>query len=108
MSEIVWTESPGYDASPSLESWRKEIGQYYQIMKVLVDEDPREAFQHLSQFSARASEMRSNIAIQEGRREAAFRLKIIDPFLDECDRQFRVLSRIHAIRQMEWDMARGT
>ncbi len=104
MSEIVWAA----EHVNSLENWRKEIGDYYQQMKVLVDVDPREAFQHLSQFSARASEMRSIISVQEDRREASFRIKIIDPFLEECDRQFRVLSRIHAIRQMEWDMSKGT
>ena len=62
--------------------------------------DPSEIFQNLSQFTARASEMRAMIAEHETRQEGAFRIKVIDPFIDECDRQFKVHSRALATEEM--------
>lgn len=93
----------------SLDGWRKEIAQYYAVMKVMVDLDPTTVFQHLSQFSARASEMRSMIpSLKETREQASFRLRIIDPFIEECDRQFKIHSRIQAIREMDARLAGGS
>lgn len=91
-----------------LESWRKEISGYYQIMKDMIDMDPTSVFQQLSQFSARASEMRSLIpALRESREQSSFRIRIIDPFIEECDRQFKIHSRLQAIREMDARLAGG-
>lgn len=91
-----------------LDAWRKEISKCYQLMKVLVDMDPSDAFRHLSQFSARASEMKSLIpAMRESREQASFRIRILDPFLEECDRQFRINSRIQAVKEMDAKLAGG-
>lgn len=90
-----------------LDGWKQEITEYYGQMKRMVDMDPTAVFQHLSQFSARASEIRSQIGPQEGKREAAFRIRIVDPFIEECDRQFKIHSRIQAIREMDARLAGG-
>lgn len=104
MSEgITWEK----ERPTGLDAWREEISDCYQILKVLVDMDPSDAFRHLSQFSARASEMRSLISVREGREQANFRIKVIDPFLDECDRQFRINSRIQAVKEMDAKLAGG-
>lgn len=91
----------------SLEGWKKEIGTYYTVMKMMIDMDPTEVFQTLSQFSARASEMRSQISRQETREQSNFRLRVLDPFIEECDRQFKIHSRIQAIREMDARLAGG-
>lgn len=91
-----------------LDSWKDEIAGYFGVMQKLIDMDAIAAFQHLSQFSARASEIRSQLGTQESRREAAFRIRIIDPFIEECDRQFKIHSRIQAIREMDARLAGGS
>lgn len=90
-----------------IEGWKEEIADAYRIMLRLVDMDPTEVFRHLSQFSARASEIRSQIGPMEGKREAQFRIRIIDPFIEECDRQFKIHSRLIAIQEMDARLAGG-
>lgn len=90
-----------------LDSWRQELAESYVVMKNLGFMDPSDVFLRLSQFSARASEMRSQMVLHEGRREYAFRTKIIDPFIEECERQFKFHSRLQAIREMDARLAGG-
>ena len=101
---VVGQPEPARDR---LDLWKAEIAGCYETMKRLVDMDPTEVFQSLSQFSARASEIRSQIGPVEGKREAAFRIRIIDPFIEECDRQFKIHSRIIAIHEMDARLAGG-
>lgn len=117
MSEMRWQDGPRDKtlASPStytrpndtLQGWKKEIAAYYQTMFNFINMDSIEVFQQLSQFSARASEMRSRIPANAARDENNFRIKIIDPFIEECDRQFKLHSRIQAIMEMEARMSGG-
>lgn len=90
-----------------LDGWRAEIADFYSTMRVFNDADPTEVFMQLSQFSGRASEIRSKLTEHEGRREANFRIKVIDPFIEECDRQFKIHSRLQAIREMDAKLAGG-
>lgn len=103
--EILWETKAKPDNT--IAAWRQEISDCYQVLKVLVDMDVNDAFRTLSQFSARASEMRSLIVLREGREQAAFRIKVLDPFLEECDRQFRVNSRIQAVKEMDAKLSGG-
>ncbi len=117
MSEITWeTErrvaplppSPTYQRpDDTLAGWKKEIAGYYETMYEFVNMDSLTVFQNLSQFSARASEMRSRIPANAARDVNNFRIKIIDPFIEECDRQFKLHSRIQAIMEMEARMSGG-
>lgn len=91
-----------------LAAWRREIGIYYGTMKTLSDMEPTEAFISLSQWSARASEIRMQLGTTETKREATFRIRVIDPFIEECDRQFKIHSRIQAIREMDARLAGGS
>lgn len=91
----------------TIEGWRSEIADYYGTMKDFIYSDSITIFQNLSQFSARASEMRSRISSTAGREETNFRTRVIDPFIEECDRQFKLFSRIQAIQEMEARMAGG-
>lgn len=78
-----------------------ELLGYYAIMQKLNNMEPTEVFQKLSSFSARASEVRTMLVRVDSRRSTNFRTKEIDPFLTECDRQFKIHSRIQATREME-------
>ena len=85
-------------------SFQGELDQYYAEMQDLCVMDPVEVFMKLSAFSARVSEMRSQLVRVDSRRSSSFRTKEVEPFLDECDRQFKIHSRIQAFREMELKM----
>lgn len=102
MTEIVYQTKQN-----SIADWKKEISGYYQRMKVFIDTDALTVFQSLSQFSARASEIRSMISSNASREETTFRTRVLDPFLEECDRQFKLHSRIQAINELDARLAGG-
>lgn len=87
--------------------FQNELDAYYEVMQLLNKMDPSEVMQKLSSFSARASEMRSQLVRVDSRRSNAFRTREVDPFLLECDRQFKVHSRLQSFREFDWKMAGG-
>lgn len=117
MSEITWeTErrvaplppSPTYQRpDDTLAGWKKEIAGYYEIMYEFINTDSLTVFQNLSQFSARASEMRSRIGTTASKDWQNLRIRVIDPFIEECDRQFKYHSRIQAINELDARLAGG-
>ena len=61
----------------------------------------------IASYAAYASEMRGRVVRSESRRMQAFRTRELDPFLDQCEFQFKVWSRYQSVRQMEYDLTRG-
>lgn len=114
MSEFV-LENPNpvveaYEPDPEkgiVGNYLDEMGSYYQTMKQFNDMEPTDVLQALSSFSARASEIRSMLQRVDSKRSYALRTKHIDPFIEECDRQFKVHSRIQSIRETDYKLARG-
>jgi hypothetical protein len=90
-----------------VDSWRAELDEGYTTMRKFGSMDITDVLLCLSAFSARAAEMRAQCNRVENRKAAAFRTREVDPFLEEVDRQFRIHSRLQAVRQMEWDAMRG-
>lgn len=84
-----------------------ELDAYYVVMQQLNLMDTAEVLQQLSSWSARASEMRTQLVRVESRKSNAFRTREVDPFLDECDRQFKIHSRLQSLRELDWKMASG-
>jgi len=85
-----------------LNGWRAELDEFYDVMNCFgVDED--EIFRSLSGMSARASQMRSQVVRKETRGLQVFRTQEVDPFLKECDRQFKIWSRVFSVSQFEWE-----
>lgn len=82
-----------------------ELDAYYVQMRGFQREDVTDIFMALAAFTARASEVRSHLSRQFSKRIDSFRTKELDPFIDECDRQFRVWSRMQSVRQMEADLS---
>lgn len=87
--------------------FQQEFDSYYAAMRHFSDRDVTEIFMAVAAFSARACEIRSNLIRNESRRAAAFRTREIDPFLEACEFQFKVWSRLQSVRQMEVDLSRG-
>jgi len=90
-----------------LSAWRQELSGYYKEMIEFRFEEPDEIFRKLSAWTARASYMRHKIMASESRSWTAFRTKEIDPFIAECDRQFKNWSRNLSFLAMDWDMQKG-
>jgi hypothetical protein len=86
---------------------REEVDGYLVTLRTLNSHPPDEVFALLSGISARLVELRVISHRSESRRLTALRSHEIDPLLEQCDRAFRLHSRIQATRQMEWDAMRG-
>lgn len=91
-----------------ISGFREELDSYYQAMLLFNKMDPVEVFQTLSQFSARASEIRMGLMRVDNRKNTSFRTHEIDPFISECDRQFKLHSRIQAIKEMDARLSGGS
>lgn len=84
-----------------------ELDGYYALMREFSGADMTEILMGLAAFSARASEIRTVLVREENRRAQSFRTKELDPFLEEVDRQFKVWSRLQAVRDMEFRASGG-
>lgn len=87
-----------------LKTWMTELDGYFEQMENFREEEPDVIFADLSAWTARASHMRSIINRNESRTHQNFRIKQIDPFISECDRQFKVWSRVFSVQSMDFNM----
>lgn len=91
--------------SNGLEGWRDEVRTYLHEMQSFDRNTPDQTFMKLAAYTARASEIRSLTFDLDTRANTAFRTKHLDPFIDECERQFRYWSRVVTVQQTEIDLA---
>jgi hypothetical protein len=84
---------------------RQEIDGYFCRLKQLNSLPPDGVFATLSAITARLGEIRLSLVRSESRRLTALRTREIDPLIDECDRQFRLHSRIQACRTFDWEVS---
>lgn len=95
------------DISGSIKFWRDEITEYFTEMSKFSSFELGDILIKLSSYSARVSAIRNEVVRSAKRDATAFRTQEIDPFLTECDRQFKIWSRYQAVVQYEWEMSRG-
>ena len=50
--------------------------------------------------------IRTKIVRTENKRYSSFRTKEIEPFITECQFQFKVYSRMHSVTSLEWEMVK--
>lgn len=86
---------------------RAILDQYYAAMRDFSDEDLGDVLMKIAAYSAYAAELRGKIVRSETRRATSFRTKELDPFLTQCEFQFKVWSRYQSVRQMEYDLSKG-
>lgn len=87
---------------------REEIDGFFDIMNAFPAFDSSEIFQNIAAFTARASFIRTQIMrMPENRQMTNFRTKELDPFIEECDRQFKIWSRAFSVQSQEWEMTKG-
>ena len=68
---------------------------------------PDEIFRSLSAFTARMNHIRTGIVRTDNKRYSSFRTKEIEPFITECDRQFKIWSRSLTSYALDFDMSKG-
>lgn len=84
-----------------------ELDQYYAECKDYKDQEPDQVLIHISGVLARLTEVRAGLMRRNKGWAEQLRLKEVDPLLDSVDKQFRIHSRLQAIRQMDFDITRG-
>lgn len=90
-----------------LKSFRSEMNECYKVMKSFNMMEPGDIFKTLAGFTARFSEVRSWTVRSDSKTWRSFRTQEIDPFIQECERQFKYWSRFLSDRTLDWDMAKG-
>lgn len=86
---------------------REELAGYYEDMEQFSEMEPKEILMKISAWSARVNHIRMHLIKKEDRPLAILRTKTIDPFLSECQFQFKVWSRLLSASQLEWEQSRG-
>lgn len=90
-----------------LVAYRRELDAYWVNMRGFASMEPDQVLIALSAYTARVGEMRKNCWRDGGRLASKLRTEEIDPFIEECDRQFKFHSRLQSTRELDWQMTRG-
>lgn len=86
------------------EAIQEELDSWYRKMKTFPSREPTDILLLLSGWTARASEIRGMLWRINTTRASQIRIREIEPFLQECDRQFKIHSRIVSTREIEVKM----
>lgn len=103
--ETKITKSTG--KNNSVQGIRAELDAYFEEMKNFEECQVDEIFLKLSSWTARASELRMLLYRDSRAQASALRSREIEPFIEECERQFRYHSRRHAVMEMDFKMSGG-
>lgn len=92
----------------TVEEWREELlGYLKEMYKFKELADPHEILIKLSGFSVRARYMHQVTGASNSREAKDFRYEEIIPFLQECEYQRQIWSRIGTLIKDEWEMSKG-
>lgn len=107
-SRTTRSSMPSRDGGELLVAWRLELDSFYTEMEQFATlTQPDEIFRKLSAWTARVSHIRSQIVRQQSNVWLKFRTMELEPFLVECDRQFKFWSRNFSVYSLDWDMQKG-
>lgn len=95
------------DTRSLIEALRSELDGYYAMARKWAHLEPDVVLMELSAITARLTEVRAHLNRDNGQRANRLRISEIDPLLEECDRQFKIHSRLIAMHQLDWEVARG-
>lgn len=93
----------------SVDTVRDELDDVWRAMGEFSTSEPDEVMQRCAAFTARLGEIRMRIQRVEDLYPywKPIRTREVDPALDELKFQFQVASRLHSVRQFDFEMARG-
>lgn len=103
---------PSNDEGVGKNDWvkkiRTEIDGYYAEMKTFGDFFPEDIFLKLSSWTARMSEVRGRLTRSNKPMASRIRIDEVDPFITECERQFKFHSRRQSVNEMDFKLAGRT
>ncbi len=85
---------------------REEMDAYYLEMEDFRHYPPEDIFMCLAAWTARISHVRTLTCRVDSNAWKAFRSNELDPFISECERQFRNYSRAFSVSAFEGGLAR--
>jgi len=92
-------------------AWVKEVQAelttFYRLIQTFANLEPDEIMVTLAGISGRTCEVRAELVRREDRVAQKLRTMEVEPLIDECDRQFKLWSRIQSIRELDWKMSGG-
>ncbi len=88
-----------------LAALRAEIDGYHARIRSFERLETAEVFLQMSGISARMCEVRAQLFRSTSRHADRLRREEVDPLVEELDRQFRLHSRVEAIRQIDARLA---
>lgn len=100
-------ELPELRSKDGYERIREELDHYMERMQAFGQLEPDEIYIILSSFTARATEIKVQLSRTDTARANAIRNREIEPFLIECDRQFKYYSRIQTSRELDFKISGG-
>lgn len=95
------------DARQWMDAIRSELDAYYGLVKEWATSEPDIVLQEISAISARLTEVRAQLNRDNGQRANRLRISEIDPLIEQLEFQFKVHSRIQAVREMDFRMSGG-
>lgn len=90
-----------------VELWRKEVYEYLEQLAGISQFPPDEVFTRLSAWTARLTEMKIRLSNSDLQKNRAFVNRVIEPFIEECERQFRYHSRKQSTQELEARLTGG-
>lgn len=96
------------ESGSALERLRNEFDGYMEEMNLLQEMEPSEVYMKLSGWTARATEIRIQLARSNSARTERMKSKEIEPFIEEAERQFRFFSRYQAAQAAEAELSGRT
>ncbi len=98
---------PEFKGATTIDQLEDEVDHYLEKMQEFCDMQPDEVFLLLSAYTARATEIKIQLNRSDKARATSFRNRQIEPFLEECERQFKYHSRIQTTRELDFRISGG-
>lgn len=95
------------DQKDRVDECRDELAGYLKSMKDWDADNGDFILQEIASMHARAASIRHWLHNQKSQKATKFRQNELKDFIDTCDFQFRVYSRIQSVRQSEMNLSRG-
>ena len=95
------------NAPDTVELLRNELDEYWKRVKRFATLAPSDVLLEVSAMVARAGEVRGLLIRSDNRAANAFRTRELDPFIDQCELQFRIHSRLLASHELDAKLAGG-
>lgn len=103
----VESTSDNQVSKSKIEEFRDELEDYIGEMRNWSPAQGTDVMGYLASMNARAAQMRHWLHGQQNRSAQMFRQNELQDFLDTCEFQFRVYSRIQSVKQSELSLSRG-